>query len=268
MKLSEIVGLITLGAKGFAMVPVSKMRVDHAYQRVLKARVKKMIARWDYNKCDVLIVSFRDGYFYVVDGQHRYEAAKANGVEFLACQILEEMTQIDEAKCFLAQNTEACSLTPYDTWNANLLIGDIVDCTIDKVCREYNVTVQGNRGVKQAAILGSLTEARIIVKQHGADGLRWILNVLDAAKWDEQRRGHGTNIMRGLKNFYGSHKENLFAYTDRVKCLLFKNSPQKFQAKAIAMFPENEAVVAISRYLDFMVTGEPSENVSAEENAA
>lgn len=259
MKLSEMVSLVSIGEKKFAMVPVDKMRVDKMYQRVLHSRVKKMADHWDYNKCDVLIVSFRSGYFYIVDGQHRFEAARKNGVQFLACQILVDMSQIDEARRFLAQNTEACSLTPYDTWNANLLIGDFVDCTIDKICKEFGVHVIPTKGIKAPAVLGSLVCARRIVKQHGADGLRWILSVLDAAKWNEVPNGHGKVILFALNTFYSAHKDNIYTYTDRVKCVLHRNDQRKFQSKAVAMFPENELGVAVSRYLDYIVTGEPKE---------
>lgn len=268
MKLSEKVAVVSIGEKKFAMVPVADMRVDKAYQRTLKKRVKKMAARWDYNKCDVLVTSFRDDAFYIVDGQHRYEAAKMNGVQYLACQVLEGMNQVEEAQRYLSQNTESCTLTPYDMWNANLLVGDPIDCTVNKLCKEYNVKVMGCFGTKGASVLGSLTEARNIVKTSGAAGLRWILEVLNDAKWGEVKRGHNSHIMRALRRFYVTHKHEIFRYTDRVKCILHMNDPVKFQSKAVAMFPEVDVATALSRYVDFVVTGEPSEAEQAETKAA
>jgi hypothetical protein len=256
--LSEIVSLVSIGGKQFAMVPVAAMRVDRAYQRILKPYVRKMTATWDYQKCDVLIVSYRDGRFYIVDGQHRYEAAKAKGVEFLACQILEGMNQIQEASRFLSQNTLARTLTPYDTWNANLLVGDRIDRIIDRVCKEFDLQIMGVKGKKGPGIIGSLVEARTIVRKQGEEGLRWVLGVLDAAQWNQKSNGHNSIIMKALRTFYGAHKNEIFRYTDRAKALLFETTPSMFQAKAVSWFSECDTSFAVTKYLSYQLTGEPS----------
>ena len=46
------------------------------------------------------------------------------------------------------------------------------------------------------------------------------------------------------------------------------NDPIKFQSKAVAMFPEVDVATALSRYVDFIVTGEPSEAEQAETKVA
>lgn len=263
MKLTETISVVSVGSKNFAMVPVEKMRVDREYQRVLRSRVKRMADAWDYEKCDVLIVSYRDGVFFLVDGQHRYEAAKANDVRFLACQILEGMSQEDEARRFLSQNTEACSLTPYDTWNANLLIGDFVDCTIDKICKEFGLKIRGTVGKRAPGVVGSLVEARNTVKSHGAEGLRWVFNVLSGAHWNEVRDGHNSCIMQALRQFYAANKETIFKYTDRAINTLFGTSPAKFQARAVAMFSDCDVRFAVSKYVAMQLVMPPSAVVVA-----
>lgn len=232
MKVEKKISVVSIGSKKFGMVPVSEMVIDRTYQRVLRARVKRMINNWDYEKCDVLVVSYRDDKFYVVDGQHRYEAAKVRGESYLACQILEGMTQIDEARKFISQNTESSVLTPYDTWNANLLLHDVVDCSVDSACKTFGIEVSMTPGMKKPAVLGSLTTARKIVKGQGRECLMWIFSVLHNAKWDEQQRGHNSTIMRALKIFYVSHKSDLFRYTDRLTCMLHKTTPAILDGRA------------------------------------
>lgn len=64
-----------IGGKKFATIPVSEIKIDAGYQRRLREKVNKMVANWDYNLCDVVLVSYRNNKFYVIDGQHRVAAA-------------------------------------------------------------------------------------------------------------------------------------------------------------------------------------------------
>ena len=66
--------------KRIASIPVALMAIDDSYQRVLGTTIKKLMNSWDNNKCDFLVVSYRDNKFYVIDGQHRYSVAKAKGI--------------------------------------------------------------------------------------------------------------------------------------------------------------------------------------------
>ena len=71
------------------------------YQRTVKPReVNRLIRQWNPRKLRSLIVSFRDGKYYVVDGQHRLAALrKMNGDEdvFVACLVYDDLTYEEEA---------------------------------------------------------------------------------------------------------------------------------------------------------------------------
>lgn len=92
------------------------------YQRPVEEKdVDQLIEEWDDRLLEPLIVSFRDGKFYLVDGQHRVSALrKMNGNKdvMVLCKVFSGMTYSDEAKlCYqldkskrrltLAQSTNA-----------------------------------------------------------------------------------------------------------------------------------------------------------------
>ena len=80
--------------KRIASVPVMLMKLDKSYQRVTdNTNIQKLIRDWDNDRCDFLLVSFRDDKFYIVDGQHRYTAANYKGIEELPCIILTRLTR-------------------------------------------------------------------------------------------------------------------------------------------------------------------------------
>lgn len=90
-----------------------RLHVDPAYQRrVWTNRVARMAANWSWVSCGTLLVAQRGkdaktGTYFIIDGQHRWEAAKAlDHVKELPCLCFQLDDIKDEAIGFLAANTE------------------------------------------------------------------------------------------------------------------------------------------------------------------
>ena len=79
----------------------SRLTSGLAYQRpVDEKEVDRLIRDWDERLLDPVIVSFRDGKFYVIDGQHRIAAMRKmnNGSEVMAvCKVYSGLTYEQEA---------------------------------------------------------------------------------------------------------------------------------------------------------------------------
>lgn len=251
-----------VGEKKFAMVPVKEMAVDSTYQRVIRNRIRKMIAEWDYEKCDVLTVSYRDNKYYVVDGQHRFMAAKANNVEYLPCQVLENMTQKDEAKKFVEMNTLVCKLSPFDTFSANLLLGDETDSTIANLAETYGLSIGEYKGIGNGQI-GSIAICRRIVKKQGADCLNWVLRVLHEARWHEIKTGHSSRMMYMLFHFYANNKNDISFLTGNVISCLRKTNPSMLTANAKVMYPSLDNDTACERYFEWFVNATKEKKMAA-----
>lgn len=69
-------------------LPVSLLEIHPTIQRDLSDHYLKIAEQWDLGKCQPLTVSWHsDGRFYILDGQHRYMAAKHNGIASLPCRV-------------------------------------------------------------------------------------------------------------------------------------------------------------------------------------
>ena len=206
--------------KKVASVPVALMKLDHSYQRVLSPNVKKLMEKWDNEKCNFLLVSYRDGYFYIIDGQHRYSVALAKGIVLLPCIILTGLTREQEALKFARQNEGVTKLNPFDTFKANVACGDVsinevrVDMEIKRVCDLHNVKVKKVSTDNNPKALRSLTRARDIVRLNGVECLDWILAVIENSNWNLCKDAYSANIMVMLKNFYLEHIDNLSLMED------------------------------------------------------
>ena len=74
------------------------------YQRPVKDRdVDKLVREWDLRLLTPLVVSYRDGHYYLVDGQHRVCASrkKNNGKDVdMLCQVYYGLTYEQEAELY------------------------------------------------------------------------------------------------------------------------------------------------------------------------
>lgn len=234
-----------IGGKKFAFVPIDEIEIDNGYQRPLRNKVSRMATNWDYNLCDVVLVSYRKDKFYVIDGQHRVAAAKRVGIKFLPCQIVEGLSREDEAIRFVALNSNSSRLSQHDTWKANLLCGNPVDTEVKRICDKWGIDVSDAQGGR-AKRLGSLYTARQIVKTHGADVFDWILGVLHEAQWNLVKGGHSDEILRALRNVYRKFGPDV---SDIVITTIKPKTPITLRAAAQDTYPEYNGKKAISKYM-------------------
>lgn len=235
-----------IGGKKFATIPVSEIKIDAGYQRRLREKVNRMVANWDYNLCDVVLVSYRNNKFYVIDGQHRVAAAKRVGAEFLPCQIVEGLSREEEATRFVALNSATSPLSQYDTWKANLLCGDPVDTEVKRICDKWGVAIFDSRGSVPGK-LGSLYDARKIVRRCGYGALDWILETLHKAQWHMIKGGHNGAILNAINNVW---KEFDVGVSDYVVSIIKSKTPSTLRAVAQDTYPEYSTNKALSKYME------------------
>ena len=253
MKNNEVIvnNAYTIGGKKFANIPVSELVIDHNYQRPLRSKVRKMITHWDYKLCDVVLVSYRDGKFYVVDGQHRVAAATAKEVELLPCQILEGLSLEEEAARFVEQNTSVSILSPFDTFRANLLLGEPIDTAISNLCNKWELEICGTHGMKLAGKVGCIADTRKIVKTHGIEMLDNIFAALHEAQWNLITAGHSGRVLNALKHTFVEYRdEHSF---EEIKEYIVKTIKDKtyrtFMSAGQSAYPQHSYEVAASKYL-------------------
>ena len=106
-------------------VPLYKMMVldsseiiaprEHYQREIKNQRVKRIVKDFDERIANEPKVSYRDGKYYVFDGQHTIDARKVmNGGEDLPilCKVYMGMDEKEEALLFAKQTGESARLTP------------------------------------------------------------------------------------------------------------------------------------------------------------
>lgn len=211
-----------VGNKIFVELPLEYMKVDHQmYQRPVQSHVYTLAKNWKDDRCNPILVNYRgDGYFYIIDGQHRYEALKIKGMDSVVCEILVGLTVKQEADLFVEQNVGTKKLSPYDTFKANVCRGEIIDSIINKLCCEYGINV---RKVNSSKNLKCLTAVRRILKnekngfgnnyERGTDIIRWIFSVIEKSGWENDSKGYSQATVMALKSIYTKYETELTKIT-------------------------------------------------------
>lgn len=103
----------------FKRINPSLIVVDSYQRKIDLKRIDRIIKNFDGDVLNEPKVSFRDGKFYVFDGQHTITVwRKMFGDEPILCKIFKGMTWVDECEEFIKQNGDAHMPTMNEIFHA------------------------------------------------------------------------------------------------------------------------------------------------------
>lgn len=132
-------------------VPLSKMRVSAGAQRELReARVDYLSAEFDPEQFGYPVVNFRDGHFWVIDGQHRVEAAKrflGDGWESqsVTCRLYSGLSEKQEADMFDRLNNNLI-VSAYDKFKVRVTAGRADETAVKKTVEKVGLKISREKG--------------------------------------------------------------------------------------------------------------------------
>lgn len=146
-----------------------------AYQRALSSVASaRLIAaiteQLDWRLFLPLVVSRRaDGRMFIVDGQHRWEGAKARGdIIYAPCTVIEGLTQGEEAKLFYRLNRNRKPVTKIDLWRSEVMAGDENALQLaDIIARAGLVVVDCSRDRLRPGQINTIGPIQTAIKLHG-----------------------------------------------------------------------------------------------------
>jgi len=105
----------------FEFVHRDRLLIDKKYQRPLTSFADKIGEQYSPLLATVLVVSERPGKKYaIVDGQHRFEGGKQDGIQWFPCFVISGLARDDEASLFARFQTERRQMKAIDRFLADL----------------------------------------------------------------------------------------------------------------------------------------------------
>jgi hypothetical protein len=138
----------------------NRLHVDESYQRdETPAKIKAIAAAWSWVACGAIIVGWREGVYWVIDGQHRVAAARRHAaIRELPCLVFQTADAKTEARGFLDANTLRKPITSMDRFKSLIAVDDPAALLVRGLLGEHgytatNATNPGTRTVKCVTLL-------------------------------------------------------------------------------------------------------------------
>lgn len=225
----------SFGPYKVANVPVAAIAVEEKYQRNPRSGEQRLTKEnFDWAKYDAVVVSYRDGKLYAIDGGHRVKTAIELGIEYLPVKILEGKTMEQEARQFATQKDQVVTVKAAQRFKADIASKDRTASIIYALCDSFGLTVTNKTHGAKAPMKAIVTATTIVNNEtiDGADCFCWMLSLMNEAKWFEDSgmlMGALTNhVMKGFEGTYieGVRENALPEYTARLLREMRQLSPK------------------------------------------
>lgn len=144
-------GDITDEPGAFTWIDKRALKVDTSYQRssyISPSKVSRMVSRWSWGACGVLVVAQRGEDYYAVDGQNRILAAlRRSDITHLPCIVFPSKGVKWEAELFYHLNCMRRMPPAIAQFTALLCSGDETCTFIKETCDAYGIVLGAHRGV-------------------------------------------------------------------------------------------------------------------------
>ena len=135
-----------------------------------------------------IVVSHRDGWFYVVDGQHRMKGCLAflgDSSQQVQCRVFEGLTSEQEAELFLMLNDQK-KQGPMSKYKVALTAGRADECDVERICRSLGLRVGVDKSCEEISCISALLA---IYRKHGPAAFSFAMRVVrDSYGYDGFKR--------------------------------------------------------------------------------
>ena len=194
-----------------------------SYQRELNtARVQKIAANFDEHIANDPKVSFRDGHYYVFDGQHTIMARKHlnKGQDMLlCCKVFYGLSEAEEALLFAQQTGSSAPLNAGPKLRAEIFAGEPTAMAFLKATEAAGIGLDygHERGTNRlACIATALKEFKKVGREHYTEALRVIHEAWEGDS-DSLRAKTIQGMTRFVDLYYGEYDRDRLVRQCRKK---------------------------------------------------
>lgn len=191
-------------------VPVEKIRVDHNYQREIRAnRVQQILREFTWSQFQpVMLAEQEDGTFTVFDGQHRVAAARAHpSIKEVPAAVVRLNGSQSEAAAFLGVNINRTSVGTVEKYWAGIEAGDTAMMRVRDVLAKAGCEVIQAQGIKPAATkTTAVTAVDRALRNYGEQAVILACQTLSTAWVRDPNALHGVFISALARLFRNNGK--------------------------------------------------------------
>lgn len=182
------------------MLKTDSLTIDKTYQRKIDLKhVKEIEDKFDPDLFGIIVVSERDGKYYVVDGQHRWLAVK-DYFDELPCLLWQGLSYIEECKKFKKLNFLRKAL------NSNIIFHNMV-CSQEEnalavvhIMEKHGFSYNRDNQLAKDNVIGSTKRMLEIYTRYGENALDRLLYIIRRS-WHGTKSGLSATVLVGINTF-------------------------------------------------------------------
>lgn len=214
------------------------------YQRETdNARINTIVKHFDKNKVRPIILSYRNGRYYVIDGQHTLSVLRMLYGEdvMVTAVVVEGLTYKQEAEYYTKQYENSKKLTVRDTFKSRLEYDNKAQA-IKNVCENAGFTVSISSNKAQGK--GIIVAVKHLEKMYDELGRGDTYNTLCLIRdtWNGDKHSVEGNMLSGMTLFYKKYKDILDknAFISRLGAVspkeIMRNAKMRVMSSRQAMY--------------------------------
>lgn len=192
----------------YKQVNTRDILVDELYQRDLdKNRVSRIVKEYDPRLLNPCKVSFRDGRYYVFDGQHTIAVQKAvhKGRDCMVdCKVFYGLTRCEEAELFIKQNGLSRAVGVNAKFRALFNNGDKDIVGMVLACEKIGIRIDFTRNKAPNKII-ALSSLFKVYNSADPETFLQVLEILKTA-WGGEAEGFCSELLTGLWLFHQAYE--------------------------------------------------------------
>lgn len=169
-------------------VRLDQMKLNPLAQRAFDPSNPAVTNEFNPEVMGYISVSHRDGWYYVIDGQHRRHGAIAflgDSSQQVQCRVFTDLTSEQEAELFLQLNDQKRQ-SPMSKYKVALTAGRAIECDIERICRSLDLRIGLDKSCEE---IGCVTAIIAVYRKHGPAALSFAMRVIrDAYGYDGFKR--------------------------------------------------------------------------------
>lgn len=241
-----------LNAGKFLNLSVDDLQVHPKAQRAFDEKwANKLAATFDPDAFGALTIVRVKGKYYIVDGQHRWMAARSalGAGQLIPCMVFDVETPEEAAGLFLAANKHK-NVKALDKFFVQLVRRDANALAVQAILKKHDLAISrnGSEGCVRAV------DACISVfnRQRGAQTLDRVIGILRSA-WGRDADAYHSALIRGLGVIIAKYGEALDD-GDLARKLAKECTPLAFIGKVRALQSAQGSTIALAAAAKFIIT--------------
>ena len=208
------------------LINSSQLKSKQNYQRNINtAFVQKIVSEFDPNKVDPVHVSYRDGKYYIIDGQHTVaalEIANGNKPVDVICIVHKGMTYTDEASYYVEQYEKKHRHTYNEMTMARYEAGEKLPCELALKVKNVGGRLPYDKSAKTGMKIGAVKKVTTLYQKDSDHTILAIKCLVEAYKGRENTIP--ADIIAGTMEFLRLYDNRVL--TSRLVEALSKYTPQ------------------------------------------